>query len=135
MRFNGALFSYKYDNLQLNVLNATKGANELVDGVKADMKGLELEINAAFTDNLSGFASTTLMDAKYTSNAFSSPLFGPRVQLQVIKGNKVTQTPNAVVIAGFDYRLACVQQRDSEQTGQRKRACFPLLRGLLTMCL
>ncbi|MET0984471.1 MAG: TonB-dependent receptor [Steroidobacteraceae bacterium] len=107
VRLNGAAFVYKYDNIQLNVLEVSSGANFLVDGVEADLWGLELEVQARVQDNLTLFLNTTYMDTEYKSNATITPLVGPPTT-QLIKGNTLTMTPDAVVIAGFDYRFPFV---------------------------
>ena len=108
VRFNGSAFHYDYDNIQLSVLNPGTGANVLVDKVKAKVNGLELEVQTSVTNDLSAFASTTLLDAKYKSDAYTSPLTGPPQLLQKISGNKMTLAPRTTIVAGFDYRIPAV---------------------------
>jgi outer membrane receptor protein involved in Fe transport len=109
LRLNGAAFVYRYDNIQLNVLEVSSGANYLVDGVEADLWGVELDAQAKISDNLTLTAAATFLDTEYTSNATVEPLVGPPTT-QVIDGNRLTMSPDAVVILGFDYRFPFVSK-------------------------
>jgi iron complex outermembrane receptor protein len=104
LRFNGAAFAYKYDNIQLSVVEVSSGSSYLIDGVKADVNGLELEVDSAVTENFSLFASGTLLDTEYKTDATVRPLIGAPT-VQAINGNKLAQAPDTVINAGFNLRF------------------------------
>lgn len=105
VRLNGSVFVYDWENIQLNVLETMTGTTFLVDGVEAEISGLELEFEALASDNLTLFASGMFLDHEYTTDALipatalSEALFLP------IEGNDLTQTANSNIVAGLNYLL------------------------------
>jgi len=108
LRFNAAAFYYNYDNLQLNVLEPGSGATYLVDGVSADVSGLEFDILGVASDSLTLFLNVGFMfDREYTSDATLNPIGGPTTVLP-IEGNKMVMTSDSTIAAGFNWTMPFV---------------------------
>ena len=64
LRVNAAVFSNTYDNIQIVVQRGITPANE--NAGEAEIKGVELELEAIASDNMTINASFGYLDAKYT---------------------------------------------------------------------
>lgn len=99
VRLSGAAFVYDFENIQLPVVDATSGVPFFVDGVEADIAGLELGVDAQLTDILNVFVSATWLDTEYTNDAVI-PVTG---STQLIDGNDLSHAPEFVVSFGLNY--------------------------------
>ena len=105
VRLNGSVFVYDWENIQLAVLETSSATTFLVDGVEAEITGLELEIEALATDNLTLFAGGMFLDHEYTTDALiPATSFSPSLMLP-IEGNDLAQTANSNIVAGLEYLL------------------------------
>ncbi len=66
LRINGAIFSSKYQDLQLLVFNPGTGLFETTNAGDVDIKGAELEIQARPVDHLTTAFTAGYLDAHYT---------------------------------------------------------------------
>ena len=69
VRLSGAAFLYDFENIHLVLNSIQTGTAFLIDGVEADIMGIELGVEAQLTDTLDVFANTTWLDTEYTNNA------------------------------------------------------------------
>lgn len=100
VRLSGAAFIYDFENIQLNVISTINGGvGFLVDGVEAEISGLELSVDAPLTDDFSVFANATFLDHEYTTDA----VIQGTGEVQVITGNKLAQTPDFAASFGANY--------------------------------
>lgn len=101
LRTNISIFSYDYDNLQVTARASDSIATStyrLLNAAKAEIRGLDLEVQASPTANLSLSANGEILDAEYDSfpNAQSFvPLIG-------VNGLLAGNTALTVDASGFD---------------------------------
>ncbi len=67
LRVNMSGFYYDYKNLQVNAVIGTPPINILTNAATARIYGVDLEVAASITENLTLSASASYLDAKYTS--------------------------------------------------------------------
>ncbi|MET0987216.1 MAG: TonB-dependent receptor [Steroidobacteraceae bacterium] len=110
LRLNGTAFYYDYQDLQVQVVQA--GITVLQNAAEAESMGLELELQAAPTNNLTLFAGLAYLDTEYKSfpNAQITtppppPLGGNIVTTGDVSGNDLVRAPNLSGSFAFDYRL------------------------------
>lgn len=65
IRFNGAVFYYEYDDLQLQITDAVSA--RVINAAAAEIKGVEVDFNARVTDGLTVNLGATYIDAEYAS--------------------------------------------------------------------
>lgn len=100
VRFNGSAFVYDYDNIHLQVINANSGATILLNGSKASIEGIELELLALATENLTISAAITSLNSEYENDVVI-----PGAGTLPITGNNVAGAPEFSSTLGIDYAL------------------------------
>jgi iron complex outermembrane receptor protein len=110
MRLNGTAFFYDYKDLQVQVIQA--GITVLQNAAEAESRGIELELQAAPTNNLTLFAGLAWLDTEYKSfpNAQVTvppppPAGGNIVSTGDVSGNDLVRAPKLSGSFAFDYRL------------------------------
>jgi iron complex outermembrane receptor protein len=114
VRVNSSAFYYDYKNMQLN--NFSGGLPVITNAASAKIKGLELEVLAAATENLTISATMALLDSE-----FGDFLIEPTVELVPngvdvfggvglgaaisAEGNRIPFSPDFTGSIGFDYRV------------------------------
>lgn len=109
VRINFAAFLTDYTNLQVTAVSPDPelaGAAETENLADATLKGIELEVDAAVTDNLRVDFSIGLLDDKIDSLVGGSLSAGAGNQVLVITtDNDLPYTPAASINAGFTHFL------------------------------
>jgi iron complex outermembrane receptor protein len=101
LRVNVAGFYYDYSELQLQQLDST-GAQRLLNAAKAEIMGLEVELNAVPTDNLSVHANASwIPTAEYDD--FDDAPFADGSGFFDASGNRLIRTPRFTAGLGGDY--------------------------------
>ena len=95
----GAAFVYDFENIQLNALSVTSGVVFLVDGVKADVAGIELGVDAVLSESFDVFANVTWLDTEYLNDAE----IVSTGEVLAIEGNKLTHAADLVATLGLNY--------------------------------
>ena len=101
-RVSAVGFYYDYDNLQLNILNPVNSATFLVDGVAAEVYGLELGIDAAITETTNLVVNGTFLDHEFTTDGLIPATATTPAIVDPINGNSLPMTSDLVVTAGLD---------------------------------
>jgi len=94
LRFNASAFINTYEDIQIIVLRGISPANE--NAGEADINGLEFELEALASDNLSIIATLGLIDAEYTE---IDPLTG------ISPDNQLANTPESTASIALNYAL------------------------------
>jgi iron complex outermembrane recepter protein len=98
----GAVFYYKYTNLQVNKIIAL--ATETVNAAAAENKGVELTTRARVTDHLTVDANVTYLDAIFTSFNSINPLnTSPNPLPQNLSGNMLPGASKVTAGLGAAY--------------------------------
>ena len=93
IRFNGAVFDEKWDDIQFSVLGLN-GLTEIRNAGGAEVKGVEMDLTWAITDGLSLSAATTYLDAKLTDDYCGTTTNGkPDTHCDVPQAPDGTQLP------------------------------------------
>lgn len=93
MQVNAALFKTKYEGIQLNF---QQGVSPTIQNAgDADIKGAELEVTAAFTENFSLAGSFGYTDAEYTSVLGPAVVAPNALQAGVFEGADLPKTPKS----------------------------------------
>ena len=95
----GAAFVYDFENIQLNVLSVGTGVVFLVDGVEADIEGIELGVDVLLSESVNVFANATWLDNEYLNDA----LVVATGETLAIEGNQLTQAAEFVATLGLNY--------------------------------
>ena len=95
----GAAFVYDFENIQLNVLSIGTGVAFLVDGVEADIEGIELGVDVLLSESVNVFANMTWLDTEYLNDA----LVVATGDVLPIEGNQLTQAADFVATLGLNY--------------------------------
>ena len=99
VRFNGAVYDVTWDNIQQLVLTSADCGNNFTGNLgEAVSTGLEVEITAAVSDNLTFTFGLGLVDAQ-----FNETILSPDDVAIVEKGDKLTDVPATTFNVGFDY--------------------------------
>lgn len=85
LRFNGALYTSTYENIQLNIIDQQTGGNILTNGPKAEVTGFDMQLVASITDNFDVSLGATLLDAEFVENKAATPT----APAQNFDGNKL----------------------------------------------
>jgi len=113
---NGSAFHDRYKNLQLGVFR--QATNEFVTENAGGMKsrGFELDASVRFASGLSGRASLTYVDAKFTDYVTQCPATGvtsrcftqagSTTSLYQAAGDVVPGAPKVTATAGLDYGMS-----------------------------
>jgi iron complex outermembrane receptor protein len=109
VRLNGSVFYYDYQDMQIQVINA--GITVLDNAASAEVKGAELELQAAPTDNLKIYAGLAYLDTEFTDfpNAQLStpnlPAPGNTVTTGDASGNELVRAPDFSGSLAIDYDI------------------------------
>jgi iron complex outermembrane receptor protein len=104
LRFNGALFYYDYDDLQVSTF--ADGTTRIENAASAELTGLELEVSALLTEGLVMNIGATFLDTEYDDfiTTFGNlPEGGPNVVN--LSGNSLINAPDLKVVGNLDYRF------------------------------
>ena len=96
-RINAAIYSSDYEDVQVTLFDAG-GGPILANAGTADIKGLELELTALFTDNLKLELGYGYTDAEYTSLNDV-----PGLSLAVDLDSELVNTPENTLSLGLEY--------------------------------
>ncbi|MGS2724016.1 TonB-dependent receptor [Porticoccus sp. GXU_MW_L64] len=110
LRFNGAAFIYDYSNLQVRLPVPTGGVS-IVNAGEAEVKGLELEMTLAASENLQISANVSFLDTELeeflTQEIPEDLLFliGAPIPLNMVNaaGNELTRAPDLQYAINLDY--------------------------------
>ncbi len=69
VRFNAAVFSYDYEDIQQSLVDSGTGATFLVNSEGADILGLDIDLTALLSDYFSVNLNATFLDTEFTGNA------------------------------------------------------------------
>jgi iron complex outermembrane receptor protein len=99
VRFNGAIYNVKWDEIQQVVTTSGTCGNNFTGNIgEANSSGLELELTAAVSDNLTLFANLGYVDAQFEETVLS-----PDDVVIVEKGDLLADVPEVTYNIGFDY--------------------------------
>lgn len=110
VRLNAAAFYYDYQDLQVKLIQG--GTTGVVNGGAAKIYGMEAELEAKVTQQLTFSAGMALLHSEFTSfpgAPTSVPLGGVPPTLQSAKGNKLPNAPARTFNAGIDYLVPIAQ--------------------------
>jgi iron complex outermembrane receptor protein len=96
-----AAFYYDYTDLQVGYVNEDSIV-QTVNAASAENKGVELELSARVSENLSADFSATYLDAKYTD--FVTGDYRQGFAQVNLKGNHLQNAPKYTLHAAIDYR-------------------------------
>lgn len=97
VRFNADIFLMDYTDLQVAQINADCLCGVTANAAKAEIKGVEAELDFRPVRNLTLSLSGSYIDAKYTDFIEESGLDST--------GNRLQRTPSTQLSAGINYRL------------------------------
>jgi iron complex outermembrane receptor protein len=110
LRFNAAVFYYDYRDIQVSKFIAP--AVNYVNGAGAEIYGLDLELEARVTRNLTLSAGLSLLHDRFTSFPdadfylpLATPPFGNQVVTGSAAGNRLPLTPDATFNLAAHYEL------------------------------
>lgn len=110
LRFNAAVFYYDYKNIQLNLVRDTSSL--LLNAASSKIYGLDVDFEAAVTDNLSFQGGMQLIHARYRdfpSAPFTTPNpnppFGNNTVGDDASGNRMVVTPDASINFAANYSV------------------------------
>lgn len=113
LRTNVAVFDYDYKNMQVTTRAPSGVGALLLNAAESRLRGLEAEIWARVTDELSLSFSGSYLDAKYTSFP-GAQTFTPRPTITTagalvgtftdVSGNRLIRAPEYTLQSGFDWR-------------------------------
>ncbi len=104
VRFNAAVFSYDYEDIQQSLVDSGSGATFLVNSEGADILGLDIDITALIGENLSVNLNATILDTEFTGNA--SLATG---SVLAIEGNRLPGAPEHGVGLSADWVMPFIQ--------------------------
>jgi iron complex outermembrane receptor protein len=100
--FNGSLFQYDYNDLQVSTF--ADGTTRIENAASADLTGIELTLAALLTDNLTLNVAGTFLDTEYKDfvTVFGNrPEGGPNVV--DLSGNELINAPESKIVASLSY--------------------------------
>lgn len=108
LRLNGSVFFYDYDNLQVQILNASNSVENL-NAASAEITGAEMNLEWLPTDNLAVTFNVVLLDAEYKEFKDSpitipSPIgLGYSTGSADLSGEPLPRAPDYVANLGLNY--------------------------------
>jgi iron complex outermembrane receptor protein len=108
LRVNGAVYYYNYKNIQLNTF--VNGSLAIYNGDSAKIYGVDLDFEAAPTDNLRFTGGLSLNHGRYGDFLVTTTSLAPGGGMVVepdasAKGKKLQNNPSLQFNAGMDYRV------------------------------
>ncbi len=104
LRFNTALFVYDYKDIQQSLVDDGSGATFLINGGGADIIGLDVDLTALISDNLSLSVNATVLDTEFTEDGVLA-LTGSTL---AIEGNRLPGAPENGVSLSAEWQLPFV---------------------------
>lgn len=105
IRLNGAAFINQYDDIQVVVQRGVSPSNENI--AAAEIKGIELELEALVTDTLRVNGSLGLLDAEYTDiDPAAAPLLVNRFGQQLTLDTELQNTPDVTASVAVNFDLS-----------------------------
>jgi iron complex outermembrane recepter protein len=106
LRLNGALFYYEYEEIQMTAYDVATGGNFSINAPKAEITGLDVEIDAAVTDSLQVFGGFTVLDSEIKGDA---PIAGTGGVL-FIDGHDLPYAASLRATGGFNYYVPGIDE-------------------------
>jgi iron complex outermembrane receptor protein len=103
LRVNTAAYYYKYKQIQMTAYDAASGSNFSINAPRADVYGIDLDVQAVPIDALGLFAGITLLDTEIKGDGPIS--IGNVTRFLPIDGNHLPYAGDLKVNAGFSYRI------------------------------
>lgn len=104
-RYSASLYRVEWHNIQLDAYAPVTGIQIVVNGDNARSQGIELEVQAAITNNLSASVGGSYTDAKLTDDFIRANFVGQ-------KGDRLPLVPKEQVTAALDYVVPLLQERE-----------------------
>jgi iron complex outermembrane receptor protein len=105
IRYSASLYRVDWHNIQLDAYAPVTGIQIVVNGRDARSEGVELEIQAAVTNELSATIGGSYADARLTDSFVTANFVGQ-------KDDRLPLVPKTQVTAALDYVLPLPQERD-----------------------
>jgi len=108
VRLNTAAFYYDYKDIQLNTFK--NGLTSIYNGSSAKIYGMDADLTAAVTENLTLKGGLSLIHGRYGDFPITATAPNPAGGLIPLpdisaKGKKIQNTPEVQFNAGFEYRV------------------------------
>lgn len=124
VRFNASAFHYDYTDLQVTV--RLGGSSFLLNAAEAEIDGLDLELEALATENLTLRAAVNVLDGTYTRfdsapitfltpascatlSPTGPPTGGTTVCFGDVSGNRLVQSPETTATLSANYRFGAFE--------------------------
>ncbi len=104
-RYSASLYRVDWHNIQLDAYAPVTGIQIVVNGDNARSQGIELEVQAAITNNLSASVGGSYTDAKLTEDFIRANFVGQ-------KGDRLPLVPKEQLTAALDYVVPLLQERE-----------------------
>jgi iron complex outermembrane recepter protein len=104
-RYSASVYRVDWHNIQLDAYAPVTGIQIVVNGDNARSQGVELEVQAAITNNLSATIGGSYTDAKLTEDFIRANFVGQ-------KGDRLPLVPKTQVTAALDYVVPLEQERE-----------------------
>jgi outer membrane receptor protein involved in Fe transport len=105
IRYSASLYRVDWHNIQLDAFAPVTGIQIVVNGQQARSQGLELEVQAALTNELSATIGGSYTDAKLTEDFIRANFVGQ-------KGDRLPLVPKTQLTAALDYVVPLLQDRE-----------------------
>ncbi len=105
IRYSASLYRVDWHNIQLDAYAPVTGIQIVVNGQDARSEGLELEVQAALTNNLSASIGGSYTDAKLTQDFIRANFVGQ-------KDDRLPLVPKTQLTAALDYVVPLLQDRE-----------------------
>lgn len=103
---NVAAFDYKYKNMQINRVIPVPGVSaSIMDNAPATIKGVEVELDAAFTEQLRGTLGVGYLDGKFGNFAAGNATPTSVPVIVNITGFQLPRAPKLTVNAALEYTM------------------------------
>jgi outer membrane receptor protein involved in Fe transport len=105
IRYSASLYRVDWHNIQLDAYAPVTGIQIVVNGQDARSQGVELEVQAAVTNNLSATIGGAYTDAKLTQDFVRANFVGQ-------KDDRLPLVPRIQLTAALDYVVPLLQDRE-----------------------
>jgi iron complex outermembrane receptor protein len=105
IRYSASLYRVDWHNIQLDAFAPVTGIQIVVNGKDARSQGVELEVEAALTNNLSATLGGSYSDARLTDDFIKANFVGR-------KDDRLPLVPKTQVTAALDYVVPLLQERE-----------------------
>ncbi len=104
-RYSASVYRVDWHDIQLDAYTPVTGIQIVVNGANARSQGIELEVQAAVTQNLTASLGGSYTDAKLTEDFVRANFVGQ-------KGDPLPLVPKTQVTAALDYVVPLEQERE-----------------------